>query len=220
MIKIAPSILSANFAKLGQEIESITQAGADMIHIDIMDGHFVPNITIGPPVIKSIRKHTSIPFDVHLMVTSPEHLFEDLVQAGSDIITIHLEATSDPSKALAQIKTLGVKAGISILPSTPANVLKSLIDQLDLILVMTVQPGYGGQSFMDNQLHKIQEISEMTNNTDIILSVDGGINPISAKQSIAAGATMLVSGSYIFSNPNYENAIGHLKSIHYTNYRL
>ena len=135
MIKIAPSILSADFAKLGEEVYAISTNGADMIHIDVMDGNFVPNITIGPAVIKSIRKHSLLPFDVHLMVTSPEHLFEDFVEAGSDIITIHLEAMENPAAALLQIKRLGIKAGISILPSTPASALKDFIDQVDLILL-------------------------------------------------------------------------------------
>lgn len=214
MIKIAPSILSADFAKLGEEVQAITTAGADMIHIDVMDGQFVPNITIGPAVIKSIRTHSTLPFDVHLMVNSPEHLFEDFVKAGSDIITIHLEAMDHPERAIAQIKSLGVKAGISLLPSTPASALLHLIDKIDLILVMTVKPGFGGQSFMDDQLGKIQEISSMltaAGRDDVILSVDGGINPVTAKQSINAGATMLVAGSYIFGHASYKDAIVSLR---------
>ena len=214
MIKIAPSILSADFAKLGEEVKAITAAGADIIHIDVMDGQFVPNITIGPAVIKSIRKHSTLPFDVHLMVNSPEHLFEDFVKSGSDIITIHLEAMDHPERAIAQIKDLGVKAGISLLPSTPASALSYLIDKIDLVLVMTVKPGFGGQSFMDDQLGKIQEIAAMlkaAGRDDVILSVDGGINPFTAKQSIDAGATMLVAGSYIFSQDSYQDAIARLR---------
>lgn len=214
MIKIAPSILSADFAKLGEEVKAITAAGADIIHIDVMDGQFVPNITIGPAVIKSIRKHSTLPFDVHLMVNSPEHLFEDFVKSGSDIITIHLEAMDHPERAIAQIKDLGVKAGISLLPSTPASALSYLIDKIDLVLVMTVKPGFGGQSFMDDQLGKIQEIAAMlkaAGRDDVILSVDGGINPFTAKQSIDAGATMLVAGSYIFSQDSYKDAIASLR---------
>jgi len=214
MIKIAPSILSADFAKLGEEVKAITAAGADIIHIDVMDGQFVPNITIGPAVIKSIRKHSTLPFDVHLMVNSPEHLFEDFAKSGSDIITIHLEAMDNPERAIAQIKSLGVKAGISLLPSTPASALSHLIDKIDLVLVMTVKPGFGGQSFMDDQLGKIQEIAAMlkvAGRDDVILSVDGGINPVTAKQSIDAGATMLVASSYIFSQDSYKDAIASLR---------
>ncbi len=212
--KIAPSILSADFARLGEEIQAISSAGADMIHIDVMDGHFVPNITIGPAVIKSIRKHSTLPFDVHLMVSSPEHLFEDFVKAGSDYITIHLEAVDNPVNAITQIKKLGVKAGISLLPSTPANILQNLIDQIDLILIMTVQPGFGGQTFMEDQLDKISTISKMLKNAgreDVILSIDGGINPTTAQQCISAGANMLVAGSYIFRHSNYKDAIIDLK---------
>ena len=214
MIKIAPSILSADFAKLGEELQAISVAGADMIHIDVMDGHFVPNITIGPAVIKSIRTHSTLPFDVHLMVSSPEHLFEDFVKSGSDIITIHLEAMENPERAISQIKNLGVKAGISLLPSTPASAICDLIDKVDLILVMTVNPGFGGQAFMENQLNKIQEISNMLKKAgreDVILSVDGGINPNTAKQCIAAGASMLVAGSYVFGHPSYKDAIESLR---------
>lgn len=214
MIKIAPSILSADFAKLGEELQAISLAGADMIHIDVMDGHFVPNITIGPAVIKSIRKHSTLPFDVHLMVSSPEHLFEDFVESGSDIITIHLEALENPDRSISQIKNLGVKVGISLLPSTPASALCDLINKVDLILVMTVNPGFGGQAFMENQLHKIREISIMLKNAgreDVILSVDGGINPTTAKACIDAGATMLVAGSYVFGQPIYKYAIKSLR---------
>ena len=178
-----------------------------------MDGSFVPNITVGPVVIKSIKKYTTLPFDVHLMVDSPEHLFEDFVKCGSDIITIHYEATEDPIKALQQIKNLGVKAGISLMPSTNANVLEKIIPMVDLILVMTVQPGFGGQSFMDDQIAKIETISNMikSTNKDINLSVDGGINENTYHKALNAGATMLVSGSYIFGQKDYQKAIESLR---------
>jgi ribulose-phosphate 3-epimerase len=212
-IKIAPSILSADFANLGREIEMITESGADMLHIDVMDGHFVPNITIGPVVIKSIRKYTNIPFDVHLMVDSPDHLFEDFVNAGSDIITVHYEAIEGIEKSLAKIKQLGVKTGISLMPATSASEIDSLLDLVDLVLVMTVQPGFGGQSFMNDQLSKIQYIAdrlEKIGRKDAILSVDGGINKDTAPLAIKAGANMLVSGSYIFGHKDYGEAIASL----------
>lgn len=214
MIKIAPSILSADFANLGEEVRTITNAGADMIHIDVMDGRFVPNITIGPAVIKSIRPYTALPFDVHLMVNSPEHLFEDFIKSGSDIITIHYEAVAHPVRALESIRALGAKTGVSLLPSTPASTLRDILDEVDLILVMTVNPGFSGQSFMEDQLSKIGEIAKMLQRAgrdDVILSVDGGINPITGKKSIEMGANMLVAGNYIFGNEGYADAIEKLK---------
>lgn len=215
-IKIAPSILSADFANLGKEIEIVTKAGADMIHIDVMDGSFVPNITIGPTVIKSIRKYTTIPFDVHLMVDSPDHLFEDFVSAGSDIITVHYEAIEDVEKSLKKIQSIGVKSGISIMPSTKPNEIDHLLEIVDLVLVMTVQPGFGGQSFMMDQLDKITYIAsklKTINRDDVILSVDGGINKDTASLAIKAGANMLVSGSYIFGQKDYGSAISSLLEI-------
>ncbi|MEY3196783.1 MAG: hypothetical protein RLZZ59_149 [Pseudomonadota bacterium] len=215
MIKIAPSILSADFSKLGEEVRALDLAGADMLHIDVMDGDFVPNITIGAPVIKSIRSHTKIPFDVHLMVNSPEHLFEDFVSSGSDIITIHLEAVRHPDKAIEHIKSLGVKAGISLLPTTPISVLDYLWDKIDLVLVMSVNPGFGGQKFMDNQLPKIKEISSKLKNlnrSDVIISVDGGVNEATAPLCIKNGANMLVAGSYILGHQDYKIAINKLRN--------
>jgi ribulose-phosphate 3-epimerase len=213
-IKIAPSILSADFADLGKEVEKLSQAGSDMIHIDVMDGSFVPNITIGPVVIKSIRKYTKIPFDVHLMVNSPDHLFEDFVAAGSDIITVHYEAIEDIKQSLSKIKQLGVKSGISLMPATKAEEIDFLLDQVDLVLVMTVQPGFGGQAFMMDQLEKISYIAnrlEKIGRKDVILSVDGGINDKTAPLAIKAGANMLVSGSYIFRHEDYAAAVEGLR---------
>ena len=211
MVKIAPSILSADFSKLGLEVERVCQAGSDMIHIDVMDGAFVPNITIGPCVIKSIRKSTDLPFDVHLMVNSPEHLFEDFVSAGSDIITIHYEAVQDMDLALSKLRGLGVKSGISIMPDTSDDVLDPFLGKVDRVLVMSVMPGFGGQEFMENQLEKISRIRKKIGDRSITLSVDGGINDRTAPLAINAGADMLVSGSYIFKSDDYSQAITSLK---------
>jgi ribulose-phosphate 3-epimerase len=196
MIKISPSILSADFANLEKEIKALEDAGADMIHIDVMDGHFVPNLTFGPSVIKAIRKHTKLPFDVHLMIESPEKYIQDYTQAGADIITIHPEATIHLDRTINEIKRCGAKAGISLLPTTSVGPLEYTID---LILVMTVNPGFGGQQFINNQLMKIEMIAGIIQDTDIIIAVDGGINDKTAKLCIDAGADMLISGSFIFN---------------------
>lgn len=211
MVKIAPSILSSDFSKLGNDIVKIDKAGADMVHIDVMDGSFVPNITIGPCVIKSIRPATKLPFDVHLMVQNPEHLFESFSKAGSDIITFHYEAVKDPAIAIKKLQDLGIKVGISIMPDTSAEVLKPYLDSLGLILVMTVMPGFGGQSFMHTQLDKISSIKNMIGDREIILSIDGGINQDTAPLAIESGADMLISGSYIFGSNDYKAAIESLR---------
>lgn len=199
-IKIAPSILSADFSFLGNEITAITKAGADYIHIDVMDGHFVPNLTFGPVVIQAIRRFTKIPFDVHLMIEPVDQFIESYVKAGADIITVHAEAVTHLDRTLNLIKSKGVKCGVSLVPSTPAWALEHVLDLVDLILVMTVNPGFGGQKFIPSQLKKIKQIRAMIDKTgrDIDLEVDGGINPDTAKAVIAAGANVLVAGSSIF----------------------
>lgn len=199
-IKIAPSILSADFARLGEEIKAITAAGADYIHIDVMDGHFVPNITIGPDVIKHLRKHSDLPFDVHLMIEPVEPYIEAFAKAGADIITIHQEATNHLDRAISQIKSFGKKAGVSIVPSTPPDVLDYVLRDIDLVLVMSVNPGFGGQSFIGSSVEKIRELRYMIDETgkNIELEVDGGINPETAEFVLEAGANVLVAGSAIF----------------------
>ena len=199
-VRIAPSILSADFASLGADINAITKAGADWIHVDIMDGHFVPNISIGPAVVKAIRKATNIPFDVHLMISPVDPFIEDFAAAGSDIITAHIESGPHIHRTLQCIKSLNKKAGVSLNPSTPASSICNILDIVDLILVMTVNPGFGGQSFIEGQLTKINQIRRMIDETgrDIDLEVDGGINPETAKQAISAGADVLVAGTAVF----------------------
>lgn len=208
-IKISPSILSADFSKLGEELKNITQAGADYIHIDVMDGSFVPNITIGNCVVNSLRPCSSLPFDVHLMINNPDNHIKAFAEAGSDIITIHAEASIHLDRSVSLIKSFNKRAGVSIVPSTSENVLDYVLEKLDLVLVMTVNPGFGGQKFIDSQLRKIENIRKRIDKIGkkIDLEVDGGINPETARQVINAGADVLVAGSYIFNSPNYSDAI-------------
>lgn len=206
-IQIAPSILSADFARLGEEVAAITKAGADMVHVDVMDGHFVPNLTIGPAVVKALRPHTKLPLDVHLMISCLD-LVPEFVKAGADIITIHAEASPHLDRGLEQIRSLGVKAGVSLCPSTHESCLNYVMDKVDLILLMTVNPGFGGQNFLPSQLRKIQTVRGMISNTrhKVLLEVDGGINEDTSKQVIAAGADVLVAGSAIFTGDADEYA--------------
>ena len=214
-IRIAPSILSADFARLGEEIRAIDEAGADWIHVDVMDGHFVPNITIGPGVVKALRPHTTKPFDVHLMISPVDNFLGAFAEAGADIITVHPEAGPHLHRTLQHIRSLGKKAGVSLNPATPAKMLDYVLEEVDLVLVMSVNPGFGGQSFIDSQLRKIDAVRKQIDKAglSVDLEVDGGIDAETAKRAIDAGADVLVAGTATFKGgrERYEGNIRGLR---------
>lgn len=211
-IKVAPSLLSADFSKLGEEIRQLCKSGADMLHVDVMDGHFVPNLTIGPVVIKDIKKSSTVPLDVHLMMTNPLQYLQAFIDAGADRITLHIEMDDDIDDALDYLRQQGIKRGICLKPKTKAEDLIPYLDKIDFVLIMTVEPGFGGQSFMTNQLEKISDVKKIIQNRPIDIEVDGGINDKTGALCVQNGADILVAGNYIFKASDIKDAILKLKN--------
>lgn len=213
MIKIAPSILASDFSKLGEEIVKVEKAGADLIHIDVMDGHFVPNITIGPPVVKCLRKTTKLPFDVHLMIENADLYINDFIDAGADIISVHVEANPHIHRTLQFIKQRGIKSAVALNPSTPLETLRWLMDDLDMVLLMTVNPGFGGQSFIEGMTEKVRELRKMANNKgkNVDIEVDGGIDTGNIYRITEAGANVIVAGSTVYKAPDTREIIKSLR---------
>jgi ribulose-phosphate 3-epimerase len=211
---IAPSILSADFSKLGEEVQAAERAGADYIHVDVMDGHFVPNITIGPLVVNGVKKATKLPLDVHLMIENPDQYIVAFAEAGADIITIHAEAVNHLHRSIQIIKGAGCRAGVSLNPATPIDVLEYILDDIDMVLIMTVNPGFGGQRFIPATLSKIESLKEMivSRGLNVDIEVDGGINPDTIAKVSAAGANVFVAGAFVFNSPNYSDAIKALRN--------
>ncbi|MCA1040723.1 ribulose-phosphate 3-epimerase [Bacillus infantis] len=213
MVKIAPSILSADFSRLGEEIKGVERGGADYIHVDVMDGHFVPNITIGPLIVEAVRPITKLPLDVHLMIENPDQYIEAFAKAGADYITVHAEASTHLHRTIHLIKSYGVKAGVVLNPATPAEALKHIIQDIDMVLLMTVNPGFGGQKFISSVLPKIRQVKEMAaeQKPDLEIEVDGGVNEETAKLCIEAGANVLVAGSAVYNQKDRAKAIAALR---------
>ncbi|OAG27498.1 ribulose-phosphate 3-epimerase [Thermodesulfatator autotrophicus] len=209
MIKIAPSILSADFGRLAEEVKAITEAGADVIHIDVMDGHFVPNITIGPVVIKAIRQASPLPFDVHLMISNPDDYLEDFAKAGADWLSVHVEAATHLHRTISRIKELGKKAGVVLNPATPLESIDYILEEIDFVLIMSVNPGFGGQKFIPSALRKIRELKQIirSRGLDIPIQVDGGVNLETLSEVVKAGADIVVAGSAIFGTKDYTKTI-------------
>ncbi|MBF0708401.1 ribulose-phosphate 3-epimerase [Alkalihalobacillus hwajinpoensis] len=213
MIKIAPSILASDFARLGEEVKDVEAAGADYIHVDVMDGHFVPNITIGAPIVRALRPVTSLPLDVHLMIENPDQYIEEFAEAGADILTVHAEACPHLHRTIQLIKSKGVKAGVVINPATPVDSIKHVIEDVDLVLLMTVNPGFGGQAFIERVLAKITETKQLADSHGVApeIEVDGGVNAETARACIEAGATVLVAGSAIYNQSDRKAAIDQIR---------
>jgi ribulose-phosphate 3-epimerase len=213
IVTVAPSILAADFAALGSEVDRVTEAGCDLLHLDVMDGHFVPNLTIGPPILKSLRSRSDLIFDTHLMITDPLKYAESFVQAGADQITFHIEIDSNPLEVIDALRALGCTVGISLKPATPASAVMPYLDKIDLVLVMTVEPGFGGQSFMADMMPKVKEIHDAikAKNLPVHLEIDGGIDAVTVEAATKAGANMMVAGTSVFRNPaGAESAISQL----------
>lgn len=215
-IRIAPSILSADFARLADEVARVEEAGADWLHIDVMDGHFVPNLTVGPPIVEALRKVTTLPLDVHLMMTNPDAFIQEFAEAGADSLTVHVETCPHLHRTVQSIKERGVKAGVTLNPATPVGTLSEIVRDADLILVMSVNPGFGGQQFIPSSLQKIAEVRTLIDRTQsrALLEVDGGVKPDNVKEILAAGAEVLVAGSAVFSSHDYAAAITALRAGH------
>lgn len=215
MIKIAPSLLSANFAYLADEIKKVEAAGADLLHLDIMDGHFVPNLTFGPPVIAALRQVTKLPFDVHLMVTNPQELIEPFVKAGADILTVHAETAPHMHRLIQTIKASGVRAAVSLNPATSLTAIEEILSELDMVLIMSVNPGFGGQQFIPESVDKIKRLRQLieSRNLQVDIEVDGGINKSTARMVVDAGANVLVAGSAVYGAPDVAKAIQELRGL-------